>query len=136
MYLEHKISQLANGIVAKILTDHDNTSSETLCGQGHDADLRGNFADCFTFILCPAELRDERVGGVRDDGTDDTSEVPRGKCNSELCFLSIGFFRFCEDVGVEELHDLLKEEELGHGVRDLRDVVSACEASVGRNLQT
>ena len=73
---------------------------------------------------------------MRDDGADNTSEVPRGKCNSELCSLSVGFFGLREDVGIKELHDLLKEEELGHGVRDLKDVVNACEESVEGGRQT
>lgn len=57
---------------------------------------------------------------MRDDSANNTSEITGREGNTELSSLAIGFFGFGEDVGVEELDDLLKEEELGHSIRDLQ----------------
>lgn len=56
-----------------------------------------------------------------DNSTDNTSEVTRSKGDTKLSTLAVGLFGLSEDMGVEELDDLLKEEELGHSVGDLKN---------------
>ena len=101
------------------LTNHDDTSTETLGGQGHNTSLRSDSADRLALVFSLSEERDERVSGVGDDGADNTSEVTGGEGDTELSTLVIGLLGGSEDVGVEELDDLLEEEELCHRVRDL-----------------
>ena len=57
---------------------------------------------------------------AEDDGADDTGEVAGGEGDTELRRLAVRLLGRGEDVGVEQLDDLLEEEELGHGVGDLR----------------
>lgn len=59
---------------------------------------------------------------MRNDGTNDTSEVTGSEGHTELSSFGVGFLWFCEDVSVEELHDLFKEEEFGHSVGNLLKV--------------
>lgn len=54
-----------------------------------------------------------------DDGADDTGEVTRREGDTELRALAVLRLGLGEDVRVEQRDDLLEEEELGHGVRDL-----------------
>ena len=56
---------------------------------------------------------------MRDDGADNTSEVSGSEGDTELSSLAIRFLGLSEDAGIEELHDLLEEEELGHGIGNL-----------------
>ncbi len=60
-----------------------------------------------------AELRHHGVGGVGDNGADDTGKVARGEGHTELSALGVLGFGLGEHVRVEQLHHLLKEEELG-----------------------
>ena len=66
-----------------------------------------------------SELRHQGVGGVRDDGTDHTSEVTRGEGDTKLSRFGVGVLGVGEDVCVEDGHNLFKEVELGHSVGDL-----------------
>ena len=56
---------------------------------------------------------------MRDDGADDTGEVTGSEGDTELGRLAVGLLGRGEDVGVEELNNLLEEVELGHRVGDL-----------------
>jgi hypothetical protein len=69
-------------------------------------------------VVSLAHKRDEGVSGVRNDGANDTSQVTRGEGNSELSVLGVSALGLSENVGVEQLHNLLEEVELG-----LRDEV-------------
>ena len=65
-----------------------------------------------------------------DDGTDNTSKVSGSEGDPELSSLAIGFLGLSEDAGIEELHDLLEKEELGHGIGNLVSCMSvSCIAS-------
>lgn len=101
-------------------TDHDNTSAETLGGEADNTGLASNGSSRLTLVLSLSKERDEGVGGVGDDGADDTGEVTRGEGDTELGVLGVRVLGRGEDLGVEELDDLLEEEELGHGVGDLK----------------
>ena len=59
---------------------------------------------------------------MRNDGTNNTGKITRGKGNSELSTFAISLLGFDKDMGIEELDNLLKEEELGHRVGNLHDV--------------
>ena len=59
-----------------------------------------------------------------DYGADDTGEVTSAEGNAKLCGLAVGVLWLSEDVGIEELDNLLEEEELGHCVRDLKTLFS------------
>ena len=59
------------------------------------------------------------ISGVRDNSTNDTSDVTRSKSNTKLSALGVTILRGSEDISIESFHDLFEEEELGHGVRDL-----------------
>jgi len=115
-------------------TNHNHTRAETSCSESTEADLVDNRAEALAFILGLTKLGDERVCRVRDYGTDNTREVAGGESNTELCRLAVGILWLSEDVGIEELDNLFKEEELGHGVRDLtgpqRDERAEGEAGV------
>lgn len=100
-------------------TDHENTSPESFRGQGGNTNLRSDSANGLALVLSFAEKRDKGVGWVRNDGADNTSEVTRRECDTELCALAVCVLGLSEDVGVEELDDLFEAEELGHCVRDL-----------------
>jgi len=56
---------------------------------------------------------------VGDDGANNTGEITGTEGDSELSGFAVALFRSGEDVGVEDLDDLLEEVELGHGIRDL-----------------
>lgn len=60
-----------------------------------------------------------RVSRVGDNGANHTGKVPRSKGDTQLGALGVALLGGSKDVGVEGFHDLLEEEELGHGVRDL-----------------
>lgn len=100
-------------------TNHDNTSTQSFRGKRTDSKLGGDLSDGFALVLCFAEERNQRVGGVRDDSADNTSNVTGREGDTELSGFAVCILGLSENVGVEQLDDLLKEEELGHGVRDL-----------------
>jgi len=100
-------------------TNHQDTGTETLGSQVDGTGLAGNLANRLALVLSLAHEGDDRVGRVGDDGADNTGEVTRGEGDTELGALAVGLLGFSEDVGVEQLDDLLEEEELGHGVGDL-----------------
>ena len=54
-----------------------------------------------------------------DNGANHTGKVAGSKGDSQLGALAIALLGRGEDVRVEGLHDLLEEEEFGHGVGDL-----------------
>ncbi len=64
-------------------------------------------------VVSLAHKRDKGVSGVRNDGANDTSQVTRGEGNSELGVLGVRVLGLSENVGVEQLHNLLEEVELG-----------------------
>ena len=101
-------------------TNHDYTRPETLCCKSTKADLVDDCAETLALILWLAKLRDERVGRVRDNSTNDTGEVARRERDAELRRLAVAVLWLSEDARIEELHNLLETEELGHRVRDLR----------------
>ena len=116
-------------------TDHEHTGTETLGGEVGQADLGRDLADALALVLRLAELGHKRVGRVGDDGADDASEVAGGEGDTELGGLGVGFLGSGEDIGVEEVYDVLEEEELGHRVGDLSrpqgDEGAEGEAGVG-----
>ncbi len=60
-----------------------------------------------------AQLGDHAVGGVRYDGAHNTGNVAGGKGDAELSGLAVLGALLGEDVCVEEIDHVLKEEELG-----------------------
>lgn len=105
----------------RVLTNHDDTSTETFSGKGDNTDFFCNSAEALALVRRLAKLRDEGVGRVRDDSAYNTSEIARGEGDAKLSTLAVGFLGLREDMSIEELYDLLKEEEFGHGVGDLID---------------
>ena len=103
-------------------TNHDYTCPETLCCKSTKPDLPNDCPEALALILRLAQLRNERVGGVRDDGADDTGQVTGRERDAELRRFAVCVLRLGKDVRVEVLHDLLEAEELGHRVRDLRTI--------------
>lgn len=74
---------------------------------------------------------------MRDDGTNDTSEVTGSEGHTELSGFSVGILGFGENVSVEELHDFFEEVEFGHSVGDLlmvKDKHSKLRSEVETNL--
>ena len=100
-------------------TDHDDTGTKTLGGEGSETSLGGDGTNGFALVFRFAQQGDQRVGRVGDDGANDTGEVTRSEGDSELSGLAVGVLRSGEDMGVEERNDLLEEVELGHGVWNL-----------------
>ena len=100
-------------------TNHDHTGTETLGGQAGDTDFASNLAETLAPVLSLAHEGDKLVSGVGDYGADDTGEVTGGEGDTELRRLAVCVLGLGEDVGVEELHDVLEEVEFSHGVRDL-----------------
>ena len=103
-------------------TNHDNPSAETLGSQGTETNLAGDGANRLALVFGFTQEGDYRICGVRDDGADNTCEVSGCKGDAELGALAVCGLGFGEDVCVEERDDLLEEEELGHGVGDLKYV--------------
>jgi len=56
---------------------------------------------------------------LRNESTNDTSNVTRGKSDTKLSALSVTAAWLGEDVTVEEFDNLFEEIELSHCVRDL-----------------
>ena len=102
-----------------VRTNHEDTSSETLCSQSSESNLAGDGTDRFALVSGLSELRDEGIGRVRDNGTNNTSDITRSESDTELGGLAVGILGLREDVGVEQLDGLLEEVKLGHGVGDL-----------------
>lgn len=100
-------------------TNHQNTSTQSFRREADHTNLRSDLANRLALVGSLAELRNERISRVRDNGTDDTSKVARRECDSELGALAVGFLGLSEDVGVEKLDDLFEKEEFGHRVGDL-----------------
>ncbi len=100
-------------------TNHEHTCTKTFGCQSSESNLAGDSSDRLALVLNLSKLGYKRVGGVGDDGTDDTSNVTRGKGDTELGTFRVGVLGFGEDVGVEQLDSLLEEVELGHSVGDL-----------------
>ena len=100
-------------------TNQDYTCSESLCCKSTKPDLPGDCAEALALILRLAQLRDERIGRVRDDSANDIGQVTGRECNAKLRRFAVRVLRFGEDVRIEVLHNLLETEELGHRVRDL-----------------
>jgi hypothetical protein len=100
-------------------TDHQDTSTKTLGQQVLGTDLAGDLTEALALVGGLAHLRHQRIGRMRHDGAHDTGNVARGERDTELRRLAVAALGLGEDVVVEHLHNLLKEEELGHGVRDL-----------------
>ena len=74
-YASHLISINSLQFCRRTLTNHDDTSAETLGSQVHDTNLRSDFTNALALVLRLTEKRDEGVSGVRDNGADDTSDV-------------------------------------------------------------
>lgn len=96
-------------------TNHEHASAETLGGKVHVAKLACNLSKALSSVLALAEERNERVGRVGDNGADNTGSVTRKESDTELLGLGVGVTGGSEDLGVEELNDLLEEIELGLG---------------------
>ena len=111
-------------------TNHDDTSTETLCGKSGETGLRGDGTEGLALVFLLAHQGDQRVSGVRDDGADDTREVTGSEGDSELSGLAVGVLRSSEDVGIEEFDNLLEEAELGHGIWDLCPIMPEISKSV------
>ena len=101
-------------------TNHNHTRAKTSCGESAEADLVDNRAEALALVLGLAKLGDKGVRRVGDYGAYDTGEVAGAESNAKLRRLAVGVLWLSEDVGIEELNNLLEEEELGHRVRDLR----------------
>ena len=56
---------------------------------------------------------------MRDDGAEDSGDVPRGESDHELFGFGALVTWLGHDVGVQRLHSLLEAGELHHGVGDL-----------------
>jgi hypothetical protein len=114
-----KISNIPRDLHTIRLTNHQDTSGETLGGESAPANFRSDLPNRLATVCLFTHLRDKRVSGVRDDGADNTSNVTGGEGDTELSGFAVAILGLSEDVLVEELNGLLEEEELGHGVGDL-----------------
>ena len=100
-------------------TNHNNPRAETLCSESNKANFTSDSGQRLALVRSFTKLRDEWIGGMRDYGANDTSEVTGSEGHTELSGFVVGLLGLSEDVSVEELHDLFEEEEFGHSVRDL-----------------
>ena len=101
-------------------TNHDDTGTETLGGEGAEANLGSDLAGALALVGGLAHKGHERVGRVGDDGADDTGEVAGREGDAELRRLPVRVLRRREDVLVEHADDVLEEEELRHRGGDLQ----------------
>jgi hypothetical protein len=108
-------------------TNHDNPSSQSSGGELTPSDLACDLTKALALVGALAHLRNERISRMRDDGADNTGEVTRSKGNAKLDVLGVGLLGCGKDVSVEHLDDTLEEEELGHGVGDLWEIVVVAE---------
>jgi len=95
-------------------TNHDDSCSES-SPESLESDFSVDLADVFaesSLSLDGVELGDHGISRVRDDSTEDTSAVSRHECDGELLTLGVFTSRLGEDLGVEELNDLLECNEL------------------------
>jgi len=102
-------------------TNHDD-SCEKSSPESLESDFGVDLADVFSersLSLDGVELGDHGISRVRDDSAEDTSAVSRHECDGELLTLGVFASRLSEDLGVEELNDLLECNELDNSVRDL-----------------
>eukprot|EP00043_Microstomoeca_roanoka_P009295 m.88559 g.88559 ORF g.88559 m.88559 type:complete len:371 (+) comp14544_c0_seq1:1858-2970(+) len=100
-------------------TNHEDTCANTLGGKVEVAKLGSDCTHALALVLSLTQEGDQSVSGVGDDSADDTGKVTRHKSDLELSSLAVAFTGLGVDVCVEHGDDLLKEVELGHGVRDL-----------------
>jgi len=101
--------------------DHNDTGAETAPEAG-EADLGVDLADVgeeTAFGLGGVDLGDDGVGGVGDDGAEDTGDVAGHEGDGELLGLGVLVLGAGEDLGVEEIADFLEGDELHDGVGDL-----------------
>jgi len=102
-------------------TNHDDSCDES-SPESLESDFGVDLADVFTessLSLDGVELGDHGISRVRDDSAEDTGAVSRHECDGELLTLGVFASRLSEDLGVEELNDLLECNELHNSVRDL-----------------
>ena len=96
-------------------TDHEDTGAETLPEAAH-ADSTVDLTDALASLVHDG---DTGVGGVGNDGAEDTSQVAGHEGDHHLLALAVLGLRLGEDVGVEHGDDLLEGHELDDGVGDL-----------------
>jgi len=102
-------------------TDHEDTGSESSPETGK-SDLSVDLAHVRhegSLTLGGVDLGHHGVGGVGDDGAEDTGHVPGHEGNSELLGLGVLILGFGEHLGVEHGGNFLESDELHDGVRDL-----------------
>lgn len=98
-------------------TDHEDTHAKTT-PDANRSELLKDLTDRRTSGVL-VQLGDHRVGRVRDDGAEDTSDVTSGEGDTELFKLGALASRLGNDVSVEGLDGSLEGPELHHSVRDL-----------------
>jgi len=96
-------------------SNHDNTGSKAT-PNSFEAKLREDLSSTLSTL---GHLGHHGVSRVRDNGASNTSDVARSESDTQVLSLGVSLLRGGEDVLVKGLLNLLKEEELGHGVRDL-----------------
>lgn len=96
-------------------TDHEDTGAETLPEAVH-ADSTVDLSDALASLVHDG---DTGVGGVGNDGAEDTSAVSGHEGDHHLGALAVLVLRLGEDVGVEHGDELLEGHELDNGVGDL-----------------
>lgn len=117
-------------------TDHQYTGAETLGCKCNHASFRCDGGNTLALVCGLAHERDDAVSRMRDNSADNTSEVTRSESNTKLSSLGICFFGLREDVSVKELDNLFKEEEFGHGIRDLLKTMSDVRSENSTKLLT
>ena len=87
-------------------TDHEDTGTETPCGEVGVTELAGNLAETLALVGRLGHEGNEGVSGVGNDRADDTSGVTGGEGDAELSGLRVGLLWRGENFAVEELDSL------------------------------
>lgn len=103
-------------------TNHENSGCESI-PESFKSNLSINFSNilhCGSFIFNRVQFGNHSISRVRNNGTNNTSQITRSKSHRQLSGFAVFVFRFgSENVSIESLHNFLEEDKFGNGVRDL-----------------
>lgn len=99
-------------------TYHGNAGKQSFQHEVSQTHFVRNRQSRFPSVRLFAHQTHQRVRGVTHNGTNDSGQVSRSKCNAQLCGFRVGLFGLCKDVRVPCLDDFFKKVEFGHGVCD------------------